>query len=443
MYKNSSFQEIRKYVDSIKLIDTHEHLPQEYERLQQRVDFLSAFFPHYASVDLISAGMTEDELITIRDPELELYERWEIFEPWWERIENTGYAQAIQIAARDLYNVDEINSETYSILSQNIKEKNVEGLYGWVLKEKAGIDLAINDSSTLEVDPDFFAPVLRFSEFLYLRDRTSLESLSKKVKTNIQSFSELLSALRREFEKCEGKMVGLKIGLAYTRPIYFERVTYNEAEEAFNEIFKTKRYREYSTDEIWKMVPEPIGGESLRILQDYLVHVLIQESSKRNLPIQIHTGLQEGNENIIANSHPELLTNLFMEYKEAKFSVFHGSWPYSEELGALAKNYPNVYIDMCWMHIISPYKSRTALSEWLDEVPANKIMGFGGDYLFVEGSYGHSVIARNNIARVLSEKVDEGIYSMDRAKKYAKWILHDNAESLFLKKRQRKDLSIR
>ena len=164
---------------------------------------------------------TEDELLTIRDPDIELDERWEIFEPWWEKIENTGYAQAIQIAARDLYDVDEINSETYSILSQRIKEKNVKGLYRWVLKEKLGIDLAINDSSTLEVDPDFFSPVLRFSEFLYLRDRTSLKALSKQAKTNIHSFSDLLSALRREFEKCDGKMVGLKIGLAYTRPIYF------------------------------------------------------------------------------------------------------------------------------------------------------------------------------------------------------------------------------
>jgi predicted TIM-barrel fold metal-dependent hydrolase len=155
------------------------------------------------------------------------------------------------------------------------------------------------------------------------------------------------------------------------------------------------------------------------------------ESEKRGFPIQIHTGHHEGNENIISNSNPVNLVNLFMEYKNAKFDIFHGSWPYCGELGSLAKNFPNVYVDMSWMHIISPAKARTALCEWLDEVPVNKILGFGGDYLMVEGAYGHSVIARENIIRVLAEKVDQGDYNLTQAKKYAKLILRENPKSLF------------
>jgi predicted TIM-barrel fold metal-dependent hydrolase len=161
---------------------------------------------------------------------------------------------------------------------------------------------------------------------------------------------------------------------------------------------------------------------------------MIGEAERRRLPIQIHTGLQEGNENVVSHSNPELLINLFMEYKDARFDIFHGAWPYWEELGAIAKNFPNVYIDMCWMHIISPARSRSALSDWLDEVPANKIMGFGGDYIFVEGAYGHSVIARENVAKVLASKVDEGTYSMEQAKKYASWILRENPMRLFFPK---------
>ena len=166
-------------------------------------------------------------------------------------------------------------------------------------------------------------------------------------------------------------------------------------------------------------------------MQDYLVHVAIQEAERRGLPIQIHTGLHEGNENILTNSDPMHLVNLFMEYHDAKFDIFHGSWPYCGTLGALAKNYPNVYVDMSWLHIISPSRARTALSDWLDEVPASKILGFGGDYLMVEGSYGHSVIARDNIARVLAEKVDTGVYTVEEAKKYASWMLKENPKRLF------------
>ncbi len=430
--KPDSYPEIKKYVDGIRLIDTHEHLPQENERINQKVDFFATFFPHYASVDLRSAGMSEEDLIKVRNPEISLEERWRLFEPWWEKTENTGYARSVAIAARDLYGIEELTSSTVVTLSDRIKEKNVEGLYEWVLKEKSGIDLSINDTPHYKGNT-FFAPVRRFSEFLYTRDRTTLEELEKQIGRPIHNFKAMVSALKAEFERTPD-IVGVKIGLAYTRPIYFEKVTFSAAEEAFNEIYKTTRFREYANEDIWKMVNEPIANESLRVVQDYLVHVMIQEGTKKGLPIQIHTGLQEGNENIVANSHPELLTNLFMEYKEARFDVFHGGWPYCEVLGSLAKNFPNVYIDMCWMHIISPSKSRTALSNWLDEVPANKIMGFGGDYLFVEGAYGHSVIARENVAHVLAEKVDDGVYRMDQAKKYARWLLRDNPERLFLGK---------
>lgn len=424
------YQEIKEHVDGIRLVDTHEHLVQEPERLKQEVDVLATFFPHYASSDLRSAGMPEEDLLKIRDPSVPLDERWGIFEPWWEKIRNTGYARAVEIAARDLCGVDGISSNTCEQLSESIKQKNVEGLYRWVLKERSGIDISINDTIVYDVDREFFAPVRRFSEFLVVKDRTDLENLGKQVGGPIHTFGDMVSALRSEFDRMAGKIVGVKIGLAYSRPIRFEKVTFSEAEEAFNEIYRTERFRVHDTPEVWKMVPEPVGVD-LRPMQDYLVHKMVGEAEKRGLPVQIHTGLQEGNENVLSNSNPELLVNLFMEYRDARFDIFHGSWPYCGELGALAKNFPNVYIDMCWMHIISPSRSRTALSDWLDEVPANKILGFGGDYLFVEGVYGHSVIARENVAKVLASKVDDGIYSLEQAKKYASWLLRENAARLF------------
>ena len=431
MDESPYYKEIRKHVDSVRIVDTHEHLPQEPERLKQEVDVLATFFSHYASSDLRSAGMPEEELIKIRDPKVSLDERWRIFEPWWERIRNTGYARAVEIAARDLYGVEGINSDTYEQLSENIKLRNVEGLYRWVLKERSGIDVSINDTIVYDVDRELFAPVRRFDEFLLVKDRTGLENLGRQVGSPIHTFADMVSALRSEFDRTAGKIVGVKIGLAYTRPIHFEKVTFSEAEKAFNEIYKADRFKAFQTPEVWKMVPESLGSEEYRIMQDYIVHAMIGEAEKRGLPVQIHTGIQEGNENILSNSNPELLVNLFMEYRDARFDIFHGSWPYCGELGALAKNFPNVYIDMCWMHIISPSRSRTALSDWLDEIPANKILGFGGDYLFVEGAYGHSVIARENIAKVLASKVDDGVYTIERAKKYASWLLRENAARLF------------
>ena len=428
------YDEIKAHVNRIRLVDTHEHLIPERERLGAEVDVLATFFPHYASSDLRSAGMTEGELRRIRDPKVPLEERWGVFEPWWEMIRNTSYARALEIAARDLYGVDGISSDTYVELSDGIKERNREGLYRWVLKERSGIDVSINDMDNIDVDRSLFAPVYSFGEFLKVRDRTGLEELGRRGGGPIHTFGDMVSALKTEIGRLAPRIVGVKINLAYSRPIRFEKVRFSEAEEAFNAIYRVEGMRVNDDPDYWKLVPDYPGYATLRPMQDYLVHVLIGEAERRGLPVQIHTGLQEGNENVVSHSNPELLINLFMEYRDAKFDIFHGAWPYWEELGALAKNFPNVYIDMCWMHIISPARSRSALGDWLDEVPANKIMGFGGDYLFVEGAYGHSVIARENVAKVLASKVDEGLYSVERAKRYASWLLRENPMRLFFPK---------
>ena len=81
--------------------------------------------------------------------------------------------------------------------------------------------------------------------------------------------------------------------------------------------------------------------------------------------------------------------------------------------------------------MMSPFAAINALVEYLDFVPANKICGFGGDFCFVDGVYGHQYLARENIARALSIKIDEGVFDLDKAKQIAKMILHDNPLAIF------------
>jgi hypothetical protein len=67
MVANSSDAAIRKAVDEIVLIDTHEHLVSEEDRVAQDVDALFTLFRQYASSDLVSSGMKREELQTIVD----------------------------------------------------------------------------------------------------------------------------------------------------------------------------------------------------------------------------------------------------------------------------------------------------------------------------------------------------------------------------------------
>jgi hypothetical protein len=97
----------------------------------------------------------------------------------------------------------------------------------------------------------------------------------------------------------------------------------------------------------------------------------------------------------------------------------------------LAKGFRNVFIEMSWIYVISPSYAARYLHEWLETVPANKILAFGGDYHNVENAYAHSLIARATVAQVLKEKVASGYLSEAEAMKIATMILHENAIAVF------------
>ena len=176
-----------------------------------------------------------------------------------------------------------------------------------------------------------------------------------------------------------------------------------------------------------------VASPARKPVEDYLIHYIIQQAVRRNLPIQIHTGLLEGSYNNLDNANPRHLIPLLAEYKEARFVLFHGGYPWTRDFIALGKMFPNVWLDMCWVWIISPRAGREMLHEMIETLPLNKVTAFGEDYIFVEGTYGHSGLARQNITQVLEEKVAEGWFGEDEAGQYARAVMYDNARQLYSK----------
>jgi predicted TIM-barrel fold metal-dependent hydrolase len=169
-----------------------------------------------------------------------------------------------------------------------------------------------------------------------------------------------------------------------------------------------------------------------------MFHHLASLADAHNVPFQVHTGLQAGNGNYLRNTNPTDLTNLFFLFPRVKFDLFHIGYPFWRECAVLTKTFPNVHLDFCWMHVISPSGARTALHEVLDSVPANKIFGFGGDYRYPELSYAHLAMARRNIARVLAERTEAGLNTESEAVTLGRWLMHDNPARLFTPHRQGK-----
>jgi hypothetical protein len=98
----------------------------------------------------------------------------------------------------------------------------------------------------------------------------------------------------------------------------------------------------------------------------------------------------------------------------------------------LAKEFANVWLNLCWVHAISPRAAEQAVDEALDLLPVNKILAFGGDYGHaVEKVYGQLVIARENIARPLARRIAEGRLDEESALGIARMWFWDNPVELY------------
>ncbi len=426
--------EILEYINTLKIIDTHEHLPCKEDDRIQDTDVLKEYLIHYFNRDLISAGLSKEDHNRVIEEDMPIMKRWKIVEPYWENARHTGYGRSLSIIAKDLYGLDRIDASTIEELNSKFLKNRVPGYFKKILKDKCRIETSLLcvDVIDTEYDPaeegsaicdkELFSPIYMLKDLIYPYLWSQFERIERQSGIRITSFSRYLEAAEAIIEKAYSLgVVALKNYLAYLRSLKYERVTGSAAEEQFNQIFKTRHIPD------WHVQHAVTGKE----FQDYMFHFILGIANKKNLKVQIHTGIQEGSGNILSNSDPKLLTNLFLEYPDVTFDIFHMSYPFQNELTVLAKNFQNVYIDMCWAHIVSPNASVNALLEWFDTVPLNKISAFGGDYRFVDGVYGHLKLAQADVARALAIAINKGLFDMDEAKNIARMLFYDNPKNIF------------
>ena len=135
---------LREAVDGLEVVNTHEHILPESQRVSQHVDFFT-LAGHYAINDVISAGLPAEAQKKVRDENASPGERWAAFEPYWKHARFTGYGQALRIAIREIYGVEEISGRKIGPINDAIKARNKPGLYREVLREKAKIRFSVLD----------------------------------------------------------------------------------------------------------------------------------------------------------------------------------------------------------------------------------------------------------------------------------------------------------
>lgn len=411
-------------VFSTPLIDTHEHLIEESDRLDgtsRRIQCndWSFLLSHYLNSDMLTCGMPQNEYNKFFSREISPADKWKILKPYWPAVRNTGYGMAVEIAMQQLYDVPELSGQTIAKIVSGYEKVCRKGFYNEILCEKSGIE-SCQVNALEQPFRKSALPTLLMQDIsiVGMFAGPNIEAYSKPAGIDVKNLTDWHRVIDWWFETYGPYAVAIKSQNAYSRDIDYENVPTKQAEPVF-----TKR-----------ISSEKLTSAERKLLEDHLFWYSVKAATKVNLPVKLHTGYYAGQNGMPLSrliNNPGSATSLCRTAPDTRFVFMHICYPYYEEILSVAKHYTNAYIDMCWSWIINPIAAKDFLKKYLVTAPANKILTFGGDYIPVEPVLGHVVVARRGIALALSELVEEGWLSLDRAAELTDMIMHENARKIF------------
>ncbi len=439
--KIKNYFKIREYLDTIQIINTHEHQRNPYDFSTDEYNFYHILnLSSYLKADLVSAGAPQLSLDIIEKHNLD--ELWDMYGPYLQFSSNTTFYHQFLYGFQVLYDFEDITFTRDNIQSLSPEiAKNYSDYDSWfdTAFKKAGFSIMFVDQYWNKfnaiIDHEHFALVLNIGDLVtciknrpsVLKDASNIQDVvfkrAKEENFTIGSLDDYLAYADHIFHQfLDHQVVCVKNSLAYGRTLKYGDVPYRRAKKLFAR--KSSSLNESERKE----------------LQDFMFHWVIKKSIKYDLPIQIHTGYLAGSGNTLENSRPIKLNNLFLRYPKAKFVLFHGGYPWMGEFIALGKMFPNVFLDLVWLPQISREAAIRALHEMLDCVPYNKIF-WGGDCHLIEESVGSLQIGKEVVSQVLAERINKGLITEDTAYDIARRIFRENAIDVFkLKGKLGKDI---
>ena len=392
-------------MSEFEIIDCHEHLGPEKNRVAADVDVFT-LFAHYTRGDLGVAGMSDQDYQSLFNREIPLARRWDLFAPYWEEIRWGSYARAALLAAQKFYDCDDISEETYQSLSEAMQKANTPGLYERVLRDACGIRTALTQCGSTDLGTNLLTPLMPIAY-----EMETWEALAHPAfdgEATVRSLDDFLDATRSYVVRVKGEgAVGLKmVSNPYSGP---------SREDAIGAFDKLKSGTE-------SRLPSP------NPLRDYVVDETIAFAAKQDLVIAVHTGYWGD----FRTLDPLHMIPILQRHPKARFDIYHLGYPWVREALMLGKGFANVWLNFCWTHIISQRFAVAGLDEAIDLVPMSKILAFGGDYgTPVEKAYGHLVMAREDIAEVLARRIRSKQMTESKALELARKWFWDNPKELY------------
>ena len=409
--------ELRQRVDSTPMVDSHEHLSDEHERLKDNKNCIR-LFQHYLGDDFGSAGLGRASVFGADAEKEEPVVLWRRLAPFWNAVKNTGYGQAVRITIQELYGIDKIEESTIPRLQQAFEKLAVPGFYEKLLRGHCNLESCQVDRGpfTETTQPTLLLQDINFSS---LKDVSLSKTQLMRVGIGeIKNLNDYHDFLRRWFQKYAPYATAVKSAMAYSRGLDYEKIPAELAEAPFRK----------------RIENTPLSPEEKKLLQDHLFWFCVDLADEHNLPVKLHLGYYAGY-NTMPVSRVEKnvaqAADLCLRSPKTRFMFMHTAYPYGHELISVVKQFSGAYLQTCWAWIIDPIGTKDFLKRYIVTAPSNKIHTFGGDYNVLENVVGHARLARNGIYAALAELVEEGYLPREDALELVEPLLRGNGRNIF------------
>jgi predicted TIM-barrel fold metal-dependent hydrolase len=438
------FNRLFDRITAMPVIDCHEHLRGPDRDLEVApTEPISALTVLYFSSDLWTSGATDKEIMLLQNEKATTDEKWPVFSRLWAASEHTAYARVTKIVLKQVFGFDKLTRESLNRVAEQLATRD-RSYYMQTIQD-AGIKAMITDALFVPAwdglrrqyisyysnpalqeflhgefqFPERWYPTFPLPHFHEIRTREFIDfvgALAEMKITSLGGYEEAMFELIKQ-AKSQG-VIALKDQSAYRRVIDYDLPTRSDAERIFNKMLINPRNQ--------------LAWYEAKPLDDYLFHQFMRFAGELRLPVQIHTGHMAIIRNRVDKANAAHLASVIELHPEVQFDLFHGNWPYMDDLLFLGKNYPNVTLNLCWLHMIDPLYAQELLKRAVMTVPHSKIFGFGGDYLHLpEFAAAHLTLAREVISAALAELVECGWLGEGEAVRVAADWLYNNPNCFY------------
>jgi uncharacterized protein len=416
-----NFQIIREAIQDAPVINTHDHL-FEYNHIQKPMTVLELFKNTYIyrclrASDGSGNGIGNRSAFVIED------NGWETVRGIVQKVKLTSYYHCLLRGLVELYDLPEakLTHISYDILTEKLAQNYQNPSWIRQVLDRSHIRAVVWDPywkpGIWETPEPRIVPSLDISSSLSsfhpeasdYEGANIIRDWAPYFDISVDSLSDIEMLIEKVLQKnMEAGNRSLKSPIAYERSLALGPGLKKNARRIFG----------ISEDKITPIQRLEYG--------DYIIRFYLDMARAKGLVFQVHTGGARLN-----CSNPILMTTMLEQYPEVTFDIFHGGYPWFHEVGALAQNYPNVCLNLAWLHQLSREAAVSALKEWLQVVPQVGRITWGGDVRLVEEMFGSLITIKYVISRALADLIEDDYLNLEDAIITAQNILYQNGKEIY------------